>query len=403
MQKKAYVTITTVLLLSCSQSYTPKQEQEKTAIKDIPALQEALNFDRAANMQQLQNAIFPTTAPQQFNLTTTSRTTIKSQKGAEIKIEPGLFETRDGSAMGDDLKISVIECDNTTDLLKYDIGTVSNDRLLVANNSYHISCTSAGKELQLKKGKSITVTFPRITDNRMSLFYGSRDDMGLFNWEYSGPLKPLQVATTVEHTTFVVTSKDSVINKYHAPQKKKEPKMAWGNKFSNRREIQLGTGRHKDTLVVAKDPTTTIATSTTTTAKKMLETKTISANSAYAKITRLGWICSGYFYDAAEKMKLSLRVPTMPHGAVVKTYIIFKKMNCIVQQNIIAGAQANNDIIDNLPANADVRVIALCYYNGKVHASSNGLKLARNTFLSLNLKEMDDKDLKQVMALKGTG
>ncbi len=106
---------------------------------------------------------------------------IRGRKGTAILVSPGDLETLDGQAPPAEILVELKELTTQAELAKADAQTMSNGRLLVSGGAYYINMVSDGKQLKLKKDKTLKVAFPKFTDSAMLLYYGNNDS-GIMNW-----------------------------------------------------------------------------------------------------------------------------------------------------------------------------------------------------------------------------
>ena len=81
------------------------------------------------------------------------------------------------------IRVELLELTTPSELLKNNVQTVSNDKWLISGGSFKIDIYSNNELLELKKGKTISVSFPKIRSEEMQLFYGVRKENDAMNWE----------------------------------------------------------------------------------------------------------------------------------------------------------------------------------------------------------------------------
>ena len=107
----------------------------------------------------------------------------KNKLGTTIYINPNDLETLDGKPLTENIEIELKELTNQLELFGTNTQTVSNGKLLVSGGAYYLNMKSNGKQLKIKDGKNINIDFPKLTNEKMSLFYGQKDSLGIMNWE----------------------------------------------------------------------------------------------------------------------------------------------------------------------------------------------------------------------------
>ena len=120
--------------------------------------------------------------PQTFAVSAQKASTITGKAGTIIHLEPDRLETLDGSPIGDQIEVELLELTNKADMVLQNAPTVSNGQLLVTGGAYFINMRSNGQQLRIKEGTGLEVEFPKLTDKEMSLFLGERDSLGQINW-----------------------------------------------------------------------------------------------------------------------------------------------------------------------------------------------------------------------------
>jgi hypothetical protein len=133
-------------------------------------------------------------APQVFTIPAKTIKKIEAKKGLRVTVNTDNLETADGQPVSGDVQVSIKEMVKATDMIENNCPTISDGKILVSDGAYYVGMMSNGKQLQIKKGKSLQMEFPRVSKNGMELFYGERDENGIMNW------KPLnkQLASTNE-------------------------------------------------------------------------------------------------------------------------------------------------------------------------------------------------------------
>jgi hypothetical protein len=120
--------------------------------------------------------------PQQLTARSDKATTVRGAKGTVIYVDPNRLETIDGSPLGHNIQIELLEMTDNSSMLLNNTQTVSNGQILVTGGAYYLNMTSDGKQLKINQGKGLDIEFPKLTENEMSIFYGQRDSLGQMNW-----------------------------------------------------------------------------------------------------------------------------------------------------------------------------------------------------------------------------
>lgn len=120
--------------------------------------------------------------PQKLTAPSDKKTTVNGSRGTIIHVDPNRLETVDGSPLGDNIQIELLELTDNSTMLLNNTQTTSNGQILETGGAYYINMTSNGKQLKMKKGQGIEVEFPKLTEDEMALFLGERDSLGQMNW-----------------------------------------------------------------------------------------------------------------------------------------------------------------------------------------------------------------------------
>ena len=130
---------------------------------------------------------FETEMVQNFNVSTDSIISIEGKKGTLIEFNPKDLELKSKKGFNSQsLTIELIELTNKQDLLLANAQTLSNGKWLVSGGAFKIDIKVDNESLVLKEGKTISVKFPKNTnEDEMQIFYGNRNENGYLNWELS--------------------------------------------------------------------------------------------------------------------------------------------------------------------------------------------------------------------------
>lgn len=122
-------------------------------------------------------------------------TVITARHGLKVTVNPAVLETVNGEPFTGDIKVKIVEITTPGELFKTNAATISNGQLLVSGGSYYVAMESNGQQLQLKKGETMQMEFPKIKDNEMELFYGNRNMAGDMNWQRAET--PLRISQAI--------------------------------------------------------------------------------------------------------------------------------------------------------------------------------------------------------------
>jgi hypothetical protein len=122
-------------------------------------------------------------------------TLVFGSKGTGLFFERNSFELPDGSIPKGKISIMLKECYNNSDIVRENLSTISNDKLLETRGMINVLAFSNNQELKLKQGKKFIIHFPKDTSDRkkqMNLFYGNNNGDNAVDWKLDSAtlLKP---------------------------------------------------------------------------------------------------------------------------------------------------------------------------------------------------------------------
>ena len=122
---------------------------------------------------------------QTFNVSTDSIISIEGKRGTLLTFNPKDLEYESKKPLkANNLSINLLELENQQDLLLANAQTVSNGKVLISGGAFKIDINVGNESLVLKEGKTISVKFPKSTnEDEMQIFYGDRNEKGYLNWD----------------------------------------------------------------------------------------------------------------------------------------------------------------------------------------------------------------------------
>ena len=261
---------------------------------------------------------------------------VRGAKGTVISVNPDDLETMSGKPFSASIDIELKELTSTEDLIRSRAATVSDGKLLVSGGAYYINMTCAGEQVKLKSGKSLNVRFPKITDDKMSFFYGQRDSLGQMNW------KPQQETANNGGGT-----------------------------------VETDIYMRKDGAVMSDSEKRIYA----------LNDKVFSEIS----LQYFGWINCDHFLRDGNLTDLLVSFDRSDSLHYVNTFLAFKEINSVMQRIFDASAGANT--FDNIPLNAKVVLIAVAVKDNKLFTSKVSLTMTANPKIVVKMKETAEKDI----------
>lgn len=146
------------------------------------------------NIEDLMTILSPESSQQDFAIIPTLNQTISGKEGTEVEIPENAFVFEDGSSPKGPVKISLTEAFDFNSFMKHDLSCSSEGELLETGGMIKITAYSEGRELKIKEGQEIAITYPESQiKTGMELFYGEANEQGVSNWEVAG--KKMDLAT----------------------------------------------------------------------------------------------------------------------------------------------------------------------------------------------------------------
>lgn len=306
---------------------------------------------------------------QVFRVASTEHSQVIGRQGTVINLNPDYLETVDGESVTGEITVVLKEQTNQRELVLGNTQTVSNGRLIVSGGAYYIGMAADGKELRIKKGKSLDMEFPKVTEDEMELFYGQRDSLGQMNWQVAQQKfvkkkykeEDFIAETDVFMVVFETIEGIDTIKSFSQKEFEKQQK---------RRKME------KETREVEE---------------KLYES---------IKINQLGWINCDRFYQIPPDCKTDLII-AMDNQSIdvpaAKAFLVFKKINSVLSYNYFA--DKDNIRFNNIPVGEDVKLIIYTAEKGNVYIHSSGFTLKKDETLTIALKKSNDKELENMLML----
>jgi len=314
---------------------------------------------------------------QRFTVPGNKPSEVKGKKGTRIKLDPSDLETLAGQPVQQAIEVELKELTNQSELLRSNTPTVSNGRLLVSGGAYYINMTSAGQQLQLKKGKTLAVVFPKLTDEGMELFYGQRDSEERMNW-------------LPAHAKFVSTParKDTAV----APASPTKPAAAAQEEVDSRNSI--------DDIIAYIEEGHTDATpeDRVRTEKNKRNAKVEQKVYEAIQLHSFGWINCDRFLDIANKTNVLAIINPKDSISNANIYLVFKDLNSVMQEFYFNTAGKGNSVqFNEIPVGQQVRLIAYTVKEEQVYAFSTDVRVAKNQKIDLTLRPIAETDFKKLL------
>jgi hypothetical protein len=129
----------------------------------------------------------------------TKDTLVFGSKGTALFFEKESFELPDGTIPKGKISIQLKECYNNSDIVRENLSTTSNGKLLETRGMINVLAFSDNQELKLKEGKKFIIHFPKDTSDRkkqMNLFYATQQNNDQISWT-------LDTATLLRPTAYM--------------------------------------------------------------------------------------------------------------------------------------------------------------------------------------------------------
>jgi hypothetical protein len=285
---------------------------------------------------------------------------VTGKAGTIISINPEDLTTLTNQPVEKNIEIELKELTNQQQLLKANAQTVCAGKLLVSGGAYYINLRSDGQQLKLKPGKSLSVRFPKLTNEPMSLFAGYHDTLGEMQW-----------------------------NQRRQTFRPNNAEQAWRDTRNVRVEYD-GDVLEIDTLAKRKPKEKT--------EKEKQKEQVYGKLYAAMEIQSLGWVNCDRFYTIPNKTNVSFKFDPRDKIVFASIYLIFDDINSIAQTYY--GAMENgsaNPGLQDMPVGAKVRLVAFSLKDNKMMAHSSKLTISKNETISIVMKETSDEELKTML------
>lgn len=376
MLKKMRKKIKPLLFIFISLLFNCQEEKEQNIVK-IKPLEELKQVDKLLSKVE--------SKPQSLITTSERKTIVTGDKGTIIHVNPVNLETVDGSQISEKIEIELLELTTTSNLVLNNAQTLSNEKLLVSGGAYYINITSQGKQLKLKKGKSLEVEFPKLTENEMGLFLGERDSLGQINWiatkdnfqtkniiEPQEPKKPAENSQT--ESIIQATGIDDILA-YSESDSLTAPEVVQKDKVSEK-EYQEYLKKKEEYEK----------------AKKQIEYE----RKTYEKVKLLnfGWINVDRFYeDTNPKIDIQLLVKNDSiRGA--RIFTIFEDINSIMTEQYWKGRK-DTIVFKEVPIGMKLSIVALSVNENIPLIFKKNITSEKNELIEINFETTTQDEIKE--------
>lgn len=312
--------------------------------------------------------------PQKYIASSTEPSTITGNKGTIIHLNPEDLETIDGSKLGSDIEVELMELHDNSSLILNNSPTTSNGKILVTGGAYYINMKSDGKQLQLKQNTGLDVEFPKITKGEMALFLGERDSLDQVNW---------------------IQTNDKFVSKNLSTPEEPEKKTKYIKKTSNELDAIFGYIDGEDSIVetneeeVSKEEYEQYL-------KKKEEIETCIKTYEATKVLNFGWInCDRFYNDPREQFPIQLTVNN-PDIRSARFYLVFNNINSMMQSSYF-NIQKEAVRFENIPENEEVTILAISASGDKPMLYKKKITTGRVNKLEVAFEETTINELKSAL------
>jgi hypothetical protein len=116
----------------------------------------------------------------------TKDTLVVGSKGTGLFFEKESFQLPNGSNPKGRISIQLKECYSNSDIVRENLSTTSNGKLLETRGMINVLAFSDNQELKLKQGKKFIIHFPKDSSDRkkqMNLFYANNNENQVIDWK----------------------------------------------------------------------------------------------------------------------------------------------------------------------------------------------------------------------------
>ncbi len=335
-------------------------------------------FNYSKEEQRLKSLLKKIEIPSQiFVVSSKMKSQIKGKRGTIIYLNPNNLEKINGSSLGENISIELKEIINQEQLLKANTQTICDGKLLVSGGAYYINLTSDGELLKLKKDKNLEVAFPKMSNEKMSLFYGERNSTNQMNWNYAN--ESFEKENTILKKSNLSSSKIEVDSISEIGANEIDDILAYTD---NGKQKPLSKKQNKELREVNKN--------------LQLDSKVY----AIIEINKLGWINCDRFLESIEKTDLICNFISSDSIKIGQVYLVYKKINSIMNEYYYYSFQNNSMIkFSNIPIGYEAKLIAISVKNDKNYSFSSDIKIEPNKTIELKMKDTSQDDVLKLFNL----
>lgn len=300
--------------------------------------------------------------PQIFSITNDKSATIETAGGVSVNIPGEVFVFHDGQVPKTPIRIELKEVFDKSAMILHRLGTVSDGRLLESFGMVHLNASSDSKELTLRDGGSLEISFPnKLGKADGELFYGHKSD-SLFNWEYAGT-RPGRTVTE-ETITYLSNGRVSVNRKIY------------GNDDGDFMVTSDTTFETADCCADSTSPESNVS------------------KPYNFSIQKLGWINCDRFIAFDEKTTLDIQLRDYSQPIA---YLVFNDINSVMQ---LIFDNTGRTVVTDLPANYKVDLIVIDNIKNRYRWAKESITLGSKESINLKTRRADfasiERELKRL-------
>lgn len=318
-----------------------------------------------------------------YSLDATKSQTVAGKKGTVLYINPADLITKDGKLPGRIIRVELKELLTKEELLRSGAQTISDGKLLVSGGSYYIKITSDNKELVLKEGKTLRAEFPKITEEKMSVFYGKRNSNGLMNWKGSGEL--FGKTETKNKSSFNETESNVTVTKSVNPVISVGPLYD----ITSMRYVKYENGTYSSIRDTSK---MSVIEKQEFKKERELTVKLYDA----VNLKSMGWINCDRFMSYSQTTPVTASLEGNEDIEFANAYLVFKDRNSVIQSFYFRGNKTAFNF-GNIPIGYKVRLIAFTTKNGKILTYASDLEVKRYEIATIRFKETSEEEFKSLL------
>jgi hypothetical protein len=375
--RKLIIIIFLILSISCNNGEKSKPNENN----NIEPLEN--NNENGKQINDLINSL--SDKPQIFNIPSDEPTIVKGKNGMKVYINPNDLETEKGNPLSGQIEVELIEATQSKDLIKNNIPTTSNGKILVTGGAYFVQAFSNGEKLKLKQTKSLIIDLPRLTDTEMELFLGERKTNGSINWisvnqnlikdTTNKPTKPIERNQIKKYYKKKSNDIDEIMNYVEGHQ---------SDTSSNQNEVVEVTKEEYEKYLLEKAEYE----------RKLAIWKEEQNTYSQIELKSFGWInCDRFLNDGLPLINTIVRYEN-DSISLVKTLVVFKDIKSVLET---IGSNEKGRIIskiNEIPKDKKVNLLSIgvkgekCFYNEQL------LTIGNQKEISVTLKEISKDELK---------